>query len=586
MKNNTKLTLKYYWQSIKPYRWLGLGMILSVVVAVTATVVVPLYYKQFFDLLVTPGDKSFLAQSLVWTLGLIALMNLIEWLFWRLATFLGSIFHTRTIAGLNNYCFQYLHKHSFDFFSSNFVGSLVKRVNWFTRSLDVLIDRLMWDLIPLIVRIIFITVVLFRLKPALGWGILLWSLLYMLVTTAFSAYKLTYDIKRSEAETAVSGDLADTVTNSVNVKLFNGYGREVNHFADLVDKVRRLHVKLWNMDNVFDATQGFLMVVFELSVFYYAIILWKQGGLTVGSFVLIQSYLNTIFMQIWGFGRVVRSVYQTMADAEEMTVILSTPHGIRDVATAKTLSVSAGEISFKNVDFAYHETRSIIKKLNLVIKPGERVALIGPSGAGKSTIAKLILRMYELTGGHILIDGQDIARVKQESLWESVSYVPQDPILFHRSLRDNIRYGRPEATDEEIVEAAKKAHCHEFISSLEKGYDTFVGERGIKLSGGERQRVAIARAILRNAPILVLDEATSSLDSEAEHLIQEALENLMQGKTVIVIAHRLSTIRGAHRIIVIDGGGITEEGTHDVLLKKRTGTYRKLWSLQAGGFIK
>ena len=213
------------------------------------------------------------------------------------------------------------------------------------------------------------------------------------------------------------------------------------------------------------------------------------------------------------------------------------------------------------------------------------MALVGPSGAGKSTVTKLLLRMYDVTGGAVRVDGQNIAEVTQESLRESISFVPQEPILFHRSLRDNIRYGRPDATDEEVIEAAKKAHCHEFISTLAEGYDTHVGERGVKLSGGERQRVAIARAILKNAPILILDEATSALDSESESLIQDALRILMQGKTVIVIAHRLSTIMTMDRIVVIEGGKIAAEGTHDELVAHTGGLYQKLWNIQAGGFL-
>jgi ATP-binding cassette subfamily B protein len=267
-----------------------------------------------------------------------------------------------------------------------------------------------------------------------------------------------------------------------------------------------------------------------------------------------------------------------------MVELLKTPHGIEDALGAKLLSVTEGAIAFTDVDFYFHETRSVLEKFSLSIKPGEKVALVGPSGAGKTTITKLILRLYDVAGGTITIDDQDIARVTQESLRDAIAFVPQEPTLFHRSIMDNIRYGRREATSEEVVEAAKQAHCHEFITTLPQGYETFVGERGVKLSGGERQRVAIARALLKNAPILVLDEATSSLDSESESLIQDALKTLMKNKTVIVIAHRLSTVMSMDRIIVIDGGSIADQGTHAELLAK-DGIYQKLWSIQAGGFL-
>jgi ATP-binding cassette subfamily B protein len=267
-----------------------------------------------------------------------------------------------------------------------------------------------------------------------------------------------------------------------------------------------------------------------------------------------------------------------------MTEILLTPHEIADTPTAKPIKIVNAGIEFKDVVFNYRETRSVLKKFNLVIKPGEKVALVGPSGAGKSTILKLLLRQHEVTGGEILIDGQGLTHVTLESLWKAISLVPQDPILFHRTLKENIRYGRPGASDKEVMEAAKKAHCHEFIKDFPEGYDTYVGERGVKLSGGERQRVAIARAILRDSPILVLDEATSSLDSESELLIQDALKVLMRGKTVIVVAHRLSTIMNMDRIVVMEQGRVVTEGTHTQLLKDG-GTYARLWNIQAGGFL-
>jgi ABC-type multidrug transport system fused ATPase/permease subunit len=267
-----------------------------------------------------------------------------------------------------------------------------------------------------------------------------------------------------------------------------------------------------------------------------------------------------------------------------MVDILKEPHEVQDARRAKPLAVSRGAIGFSDVKFSYNQTRTVLKDFNLNIEAGEHVALVGPSGSGKSTVVKLLFRFYDLDKGKILIDGQKISGVTQESLRDQVSLVPQDPSLFHRSLKENIRYGKLDATDEEVVEAAKKAHSHDFISSLSQGYDTLVGERGIKLSGGERQRVAIARAILKDAPILVLDEATSSLDSESEMLIQDALKTLMKGKTSIVIAHRLSTIMQMDRIIVMQDGRIIDQGTHQELLK-RQGMYKKLWEIQAGGFI-
>jgi ABC-type multidrug transport system fused ATPase/permease subunit len=303
----------------------------------------------------------------------------------------------------------------------------------------------------------------------------------------------------------------------------------------------------------------------------------------VGTFVLVQAYIISINNSLWSFSRIVRDMTEGISDAKEMVEMLHLPHEIQDIPNATALNVPKGLIEFKNVSFSFGENKPVFNKLNLSIKAGEKVALIGSSGAGKSTLVKLLLRLNDIQGGEISIDGQNIKNVTQESLRENISLVPQDPALFHRTLMENIRYGRRDATDEEVINSSKLAHCDIFIKEFPYKYETFVGERGIKLSGGERQRVAIARALLKNAPILVLDEATSSLDSHSESLIQDALQTLMKGKTTLVIAHRLSTIRKMDRIIVLGKDGILEEGSHEQLIQKH-GMSARLWNLQAGGF--
>ncbi|MDP3981371.1 MAG: ATP-binding cassette domain-containing protein, partial [Chlamydiota bacterium] len=297
---------------------------------------------------------------------------------------------------------------------------------------------------------------------------------------------------------------------------------------------------------------------------------------------LLKSYLSSLTEGVRSMSTQVRRIYETMADANEMTEILLKPHEIRDCDNSKALIVSDGEIQFSNVQFSYLKNNiRVLNHINLRIKPGEKLGIVGPSGGGKSTILKVFARLYDLTHGEIFIDNQNIATVSQDSLRSSIAFVPQDPILFHRSLLENIQYANPKASDRDVVKAAKLAHCHEFISSFPNGYETLVGERGVKLSGGERQRVAIARAILMNAPILLLDEATSSLDSESEMYIQDSLAKLMKNKTVIAVAHRLSTIRKMDRIVVVKDGYIVEEGKHDLLIKVENGLYQRLWELQS-----
>jgi ATP-binding cassette subfamily B protein len=332
--------------------------------------------------------------------------------------------------------------------------------------------------------------------------------------------------------------------------------------------------------------QGIFAVTIEIALLVGAVFLWQRGLVTVGDFVLIQVYIISLMDRLWGIGQNMRQLYGSFADATEMLDIMELPHEIRDMTGAKPLTVLEGTILFDHVRFEYHDSHAVLDDFNLSVQSHEKVALVGSSGAGKTTLAKLLLRLYDVTKGTIRIDGQDIANVTQESLRKAIAFVPQEPMLFHRSLMDNIRYGRQGATDDEVIEAAKQAHCHEFISQYPEGFSTLVGERGVKLSGGERQRVAIARAILKNAPILVLDEATSSLDSESERLIQDALLRLMKGKTVIAIAHRLSTVMHMDRLIVIERGTVVLAGTHDELLSHESNLYKKLWEIQAGGFIR
>lgn len=585
-KRFTAKTLGYFYRASKKHWFSGVAMILAMFIASVIGLIVPLYYKEFINLLASGGfsEKNF--QQVIWLVAIITGMKLSSQLLRRTNNFLANHFESKVIAELTDFCFAEMHKRSFDFFNNNFVGSLTKKVKWFVTAYEGIVDRLIWNIMPLIVSIVVVIYVLWGVNRYMAIGVLVWLVVFLGVNWIFTKYKIKYDIARSELETKSTGILADTITNNANVKLLNGYRNELKSYGKANEELRKARKLCWDMGTVFDLAQGILAIGMEAAILIYAVYLWRQGQFTLGDFALIQSYMGTILDRIWDFGNIIRWTFQNLADAEEMTEVLETPPEILDDSDAKELKVVNGGIEFKDVGFNYNQTRKILNKFNLSISPHERLAVIGPSGAGKTTLIKLLFRMHELTDGRILVDGQDISKVTQESLWRGVSLVPQDPVLFHRSLKDNIRYGRPKATDKEVIEAAKAANCHQFITGLSEGYDTFVGERGIKLSGGERQRVAIARAILKNAPILVLDEATSSLDSESEKLIQDALDRLMKGKTVIVIAHRLSTIRKMDRIITVDNGKITEDGTHDELLNRKGGTYAKLWNLQAGGFIK
>lgn len=586
MKQLTRETIQIYWQHAKQYKVLLFLTIFGTIFTAITNTIGPLYIKQILDLVAADNVNRIISPEILKALSMFALVSFGQWLSWRVATTAVIQYESKVLSDLANTCFQYLHKHSFGFFNDNFVGSLVRRVGRFVRAFEDINDKIIFNVLTLVLNTAIVVVILALRNIILGLVMLLWVVVFVVINIAVAKYKLKFDVERSEADTKIGAHLADTITNNVNIKLFVGFNKEVQSHKDLNKDLLKKRLKTWHLNNIFEAIQGVLGIILEVSLFYIAIKLWNQGRLTVGDFALIQSYIVVILNRVWDFGNVVRRIYESLADAQEMTEILKKPHEVQDILMAKDLRVIAGEIEFKDVVFNYRATRAILKKFNLQIHSGEKVALVGPSGAGKSTLVKLLLRMHDVSGGKIFIDGQNISKVTQESLWNNISLVPQDPILFHRTLRENIRYGRLDATDDEVEKAAKQAHCHEFISDLEKGYDTFVGERGVKLSGGERQRVVIARAILKNAPILFLDEATSSLDSQSEHFIQEALKILMTGKTVIMIAHRLSTIMSADRILVIDHGEVVEDGSHKELLKKKAGLYKKLWDLQAGGFIK
>jgi ATP-binding cassette subfamily B protein len=583
-KNYSSKTFKIYWEHVKKYPWSVTSLGFFTVLGLAAQLYMPFLYKNFFNILGQNVRTPAVAAVLFSIILGVLLFNVINWACYRTISFVNNYFQGNTMRDITNTCFAYLHDHSFNFFSSNFAGSLQRKVNRFSRSFEDIGDLIVWDATPAFLRVLIVIVVLLYQYPKLGLAVLVWSIIHTTFNYYFTLYKLRHDLEKSEVDTKLSGYLADTISNNTNIKLFTNLEIEKTGYASLAQKWYTIARRAWDLDAISYSIQGFLMVLMEFFVFYIGLGLWQAGKFQIGDFVFMQSYVIMTFNSVWNFSRYLKRFYESMSDANEMTEILETPHEVQDVPNAPLLHVAAGEVEFKNVGYSYYTGTSIYENFDLKIAGGEKIALIGPSGGGKSTFVKLLLRFHDLTNGQILIDGQDIAGVTQDSLRHSVSLVPQDPILFHRSIMENIRYAKPDAADAEVLEAARLAHCHEFISGFPDKYETFVGERGIKLSGGERQRVAIARAILKNAPILVLDEATSSLDSESERLIQDALDSLMRGKTVIVIAHRLSTVMQMDRIVVIEAGKIKEQGKHEELLKLETGTYQRLWNIQAGGF--
>jgi len=575
----------FFWQVIRR-RLISLFLVISGVIAASIfEVIIPVYYKHFFDILSSGQSKEIIAPQLFHTIFIILILGGFVWICWRIGSFANIHFEAKTMAGLRQQAYDYLTYHSYSFFINNFTGALVQRIGRYARAFERITDRIVWDLLSLLVRIIGITIITWAIKPALSILIIGWTILYLAINYFYSTWRLKYSIKMAAADSRTTATLSDAIANQNNIDVFWRHKEESARCKEVTEDQAKITLSNWNTDAGLDSIQGALIVLIEFFIFYFSIYYWQQGIVMLGTFVLIQLYIMGLGSRLWGFSRIIRDFYESYADAKEMVEIMKLPHEIKDTPLAKPLNISSSEIVFEDVSFSFNKTRQVLKKINLKISSGEKVAIIGPSGAGKTTIIRLMLRFYDLTSGKITINKQNIHQVTLESLRGNISLVPQDPLLFHRTIMENIGYGKPSATEEEIIEAARLAHCDEFVEYLPDKYNTYVGDRGIKLSGGERQRVAIARAILKNSPILILDEATSNLDSHSEGLIQNALDILMKGKTVIVIAHRLSTIRRMNRIVVIKNGSVLEEGAHEDLIKKENSLYAKLWNIQAGGFL-
>lgn len=577
--------LRVYWQEVRKYKGITFASYASMAIGTVLALVPPLYYKTFFDTLSAAHPSNETLSALIGILITIFFIHCIEIVFQRAGSFLDAELQSRIMADLRERAFAILLNHSYGFFSNNFTGALVQKINRLSRAFERFWDATFYGFFTLSIRIVGVTILLFFYNTLVAIAMVIWVVLFITFNLFFALYKLKFDAIRAERESRTTAVMADAITNSTTIKLFTGAESEKERFHEASDLHRQSVIFSWTLANINDLVQAALFIGLEFALYFIGTHAWSAGVLSVGGLILIQSYFLQLMGRLWDLGRRIRDVYESIADSKEMVEIMNTPYGIKDARGAKDIIVSKGKIQFQNVVFKYQNNKPIIDRLSFSIKSGERVGLVGTSGAGKSTIINLLLRFYDIQGGSICIDGRNISKVTQESLRAHIGFVPQEPILFHRSLLENIRYGKKDASDEEVYRAAQLAHCDEFIRGLTCGYDTLVGERGIKLSGGERQRIAIARVMLKNAPILILDEATSSLDSHSEILIQDALEKVMKGKTTIAIAHRLSTIREMDRIIVLEKGDIAEEGSHDELLKRKKGAYKKLWKLQSGGFL-
>ena len=583
-KTDYKRVFQFALTTYRQFPWLAIGSLLTRLCATISVLVPPIFYKEIIDILSSStGISNELSLNAIGVLMIILWIKIASFIVYRLYDFWAIALEMNIQEWINNFFLQKLQYHSYKFFSENMSWSLISKFRKGVSAFEKLSDIFWWQILPFITNV---TIILIIIGVQNIW-ISIWIFIVILIFTRlqYVLYKYIhpYQEKANALDSEQGGLLSDLIINNHTIKLFASEKKEEKKYAKLnydTAHARKIqyHKSIWIW-----GSSAAIWIILEIGIMYLAIRMWWNGTISLGIIVLLQTYILRLIDFLWGIGQTLRHTFIAISEASEVLQIIDTPHEIQD-KSSKKLNLQHGAISFNNVNFSYGENQ-IFHDLNFHIKPGERVALVGESGSGKTTITKLLFRLYDIQKGEILIDDQNIAEVTQESLRSSMSMIPQDPILFHRSIRENIAYGKPNASDEEIIAAAKMARCHEFISHLKDGYETLVGERGIKLSWGERQRVAIARAILENKQIIVMDEATSALDSESEFLIQEAIEELMQNKTLLIIAHRLSTIMKMDKIIVMDQGKVVEKGSHKELLAKDNGIYKKLRNIQSGGFI-
>jgi ATP-binding cassette subfamily B protein len=483
------------------------------------------------------------------------------------------------------YMFSHMHDQSHSYFSSQFAGNIANKISDMVENMSQLIQQIITLFLPAFVAVLIATYIFYTLNPFFASLLFGWALIHTGIGITYASRCTYYSHIHSETRSHLNGRIVDSLTNYFSVKIFANKRYENAYIRDLQNVEQKE-----NMDQLKYIEK--VRLIFSFTTFFgpglalngYAYWCWMNHLITVGDVVLIFNTSWNIIMMLWWTSIELPNFFRQIGICKQALTLLQDEISLKDVPDAKELQVKKGEIQFQKVHFQYGHTTPLFTNKSIDIKPGQNIGLVGYSGSGKTTFVSLILRLFDIQSGQILIDGQNIADVTQTSLREAITLIPQDPSLFHRSLMENIRYGKPEATDMEVIEAAKRAHAHDFILAQPEGYDSLVGERGIKLSGGQRQRIAIARAFLKNAPILILDEATSALDTHTETLIQESFKELMEGRTTLAIAHRLSTLLNMDRILVFDKGKIVEDGSHEKLLAKE-GLYHSLWRAQVGGFL-
>ncbi len=581
-------TLHYYWREIKKYKWYSLGMvILTPIVVFIRAILAPLIFAD----LIEKASLGLPAEEMVRTAALEIIGFFVLYVFNKVVLEELRLYWTWKMELLAMYdlgvdCFTVVNDQSMQFHNDRFSGSLVSQTNRFVWAFERLIDTVIWDLWPTLVYILMVIIVLAPQAPWFAVGIVVFIAIYVMIS-GLSFQKIAHlSNDAAAAESKQTGQLADSISNIISVKSYAHEVHERRRYANFSRTTFEANRKQMRATIQRDIQFNGVQIGITALILVFLVFGREWLGISVATLVLMVNYAQAIQGELWNINSIFKNINRVFGDAHEMTIILDTVDDVVDEPNAKALQLERSNVDFNHITFRHRDAKdTIFEDFSLQIQPGERVGLVGVSGSGKTTLTKLLLRFADVNDGQILVSGQDIHNITQNSLREAIAYVPQETSLFHRTIAENIAYGKLDATPEEIERAAKLANAHDFIADLPDGYQTLVGERGVKLSGGQRQRIAIARAILKDAPILVLDEATSALDSESEALIQDALNTLMKGRTSVVIAHRLSTVANLDRIVVLENGKIVEQGTHHELLEKPNGVYHHLWSRQSGAFM-
>lgn len=583
-----RMTLSLFWRHVTNYK----PLLIPLLIAIPITVLVMDFLLPYIMSLVLEkiSQKNYDSGDLWGSFGpyiaayaVATLMSAVVG--WRLNIWLIWNLELRVTRDLAHKVFTHLIDMSPGFHANRFSGSLVSQSNKLTGAYVRIIDASVFNLYTLLTALIATIAILAPRVPLYAVVLSILSIIYIVGTVYFSKPVRDANTKEAEAQSQQTGYLADSMTNVTAIKSFASGQYEKERFWQVLSHSRDTGLRSMKATMIRETYSSVITSLIGIMALVIAVIGAGKFNANIGTLFLVVSYTASIGHRLWEFQNVLRQFNRGLGDASDMVKILQIKPEIKDPDQPEKSRIIRGSIDLKKMTFTHSESNdALFKNLNLRVKAGEKIGLVGRSGSGKTTLTKLLLRFAEIDSGTISIDGQDITKITQDELHSHIAYVPQEPMLFHRTLAENIAYGRRGASQKEIEAIARLAHAHEFIKDLPNGYGTLVGERGVKLSGGQRQRVAIARAMIKNAPILLLDEATSALDSESEELIQDALWKLMEGRTALVIAHRLSTVQKMDRILVMDEGKIIEEGSHKELIRTN-GPYSELWNRQSGGFL-